>query len=44
MNVIVVKEGNENSEGVKALVDVLKSEDIKKFINDKYQGSVVPFD
>ena len=44
VNVIVVKEGNENSEGVKALVDVLKSEDIKKFINDKYQGSVVPFD
>ncbi len=44
VNVIVVKEGKENSEGVKALVDVLKSEDIKKFINDKYQGSVVPFD
>lgn len=43
VNVIVVKEGNENNEGVKALVDVLKSEDIKKFINDKYQGSVVPF-
>lgn len=44
VNVIVVKEGNEGSEGVKALVDVLKSEDIKKFINEKYQGSVVPFD
>lgn len=44
VNVIVVKEGNEGNEGVKALVDVLKSEDIKKFINEKYQGSVVPFD
>lgn len=43
VNVIVVKEGNENNAGVKALVDVLKSEDIRKFINDKYQGSVVPF-
>lgn len=43
VNVIVVKEGNENNAGVKALVDVLKSDDIKKFINDKYQGSVVPF-
>ncbi len=43
VNIIVVKEGNESNEGVKALVDVLKSEEIKKFINDTYQGSVVPF-
>lgn len=44
VNVIVVKEGNENNEGVKVLVDVLKSDEIKEFINDKYQGSVVPFE
>lgn len=44
VNVIVVKEGNENNEGVKALVDVLKSDEIKNFINDTYQGSVVPFE
>ncbi len=44
VNVIVVKEGNENNEGVKALVDVLKSDEIKKFINDTYEGSVVPFE
>lgn len=44
VNVIAVKEGNENSEGIKALVDVLKSEDIKKFINEKYDGAVVPFE
>lgn len=44
VNVIVVREGNEGNEGVKALVDVLKSDEIKKFINDKYQGSVVPFE
>ena len=44
VNVIVVKEGNENNEGVKALVDVLKSDEIKKFIKDTYQGSVVPFE
>ena len=43
VNVIVVKEGNEENEGVKALVEVLKSDEISKFINDKYQGSVVPF-
>ena len=44
VNIIAVKEGNQNNEGVKALVDVLKSDEIKKFINDKYQGSVVPFE
>ena len=35
VNVIVVKEGNENNEGVKALVDVLKSDEIKKFIAEQ---------
>lgn len=44
VNVIAVKEGNEENEGVKALVDVLKSDDIKKFINEKYEGSVVPYE
>ena len=44
VNVIAVKEGNENNEGIKALVEVLKSEEIKKFINDTYQGSVVPYE
>ena len=43
VNVIVVKEGNEKNEGVNALVEVLKSDEIKKFINEKYEGSVVPF-
>ena len=44
VNIIGVKEGNENSDGIKALVKVLKSDDIKKFINDKYDGAVIPFD
>ena len=39
-----MKEGNENNEGVKALVDVLKSDEIKNFINEKYDGAVIPFD
>jgi len=43
VNVIVVKEGNEENAGVKALVEVLKSDEIETFIKDKYQGSVVPF-
>ena len=44
VNVIAVKEGNENSEKIKALVDVLKSESIKKFINEKYDGAVIVYD
>ncbi|MBR6399682.1 MAG: MetQ/NlpA family ABC transporter substrate-binding protein [Firmicutes bacterium] len=43
VNVIVVKEGSENNEGVKALVDVLKSDDIVNYINDTYDGAVIPF-
>lgn len=43
VNVIAVKEGNENSEKTKALVDVLKSDAIKQYINDTYDGAVIPF-
>lgn len=43
VNVIAVKEGNENNEGIKALVDVLKSDTIKQYINDTYDGAVIPF-
>lgn len=43
VNVIAVKEGNENSEGIKALVDALKSDEIKSYINDTYDGAVIPF-
>ena len=42
VNVIAVKEGNEDSEAIKALVDILKSDEIKDFINEKYDGAVVP--
>lgn len=44
VNVIAVKEGNENNEGIKALVNVLKSDEIKNFINEKYDGAVIPFE
>ncbi len=44
VNVIAVKSGNENSDKIKALVKVLKSDEIKKFMNDKYNGAVVPFE
>lgn len=44
VNVVAVKEGNEENEGIKALVEVLKSDDIKSFIADTYDGAVVAFD
>lgn len=44
VNVIAVKEGNEESEAIKALVDTLKSDEIKDFINEKYDGAVIPFE
>ena len=44
VNVIAVKEGNENSDKIKALVDVLKADEIKDFINEKYDGAVIPFE
>ncbi len=44
VNIIAVKEGNENSEGIKALVNVLKSDELKEFINSTYNGAVIPFE
>ena len=44
VNIIAVKEGNEEQEGIKALVNVLKSDEIKQFILDKYDGAVIPFE
>ena len=44
VNIIAVNEGNETSEGIVALVDVLKSDAIKQYITDTYQGAVVPFE
>ena len=43
VNVIAVKEGNENSEAITTLVEVLKSDEIVEFINSTYDGAVVPF-
>ncbi len=44
VNIVAVKAGNENNDGIKALVDVLKSDEIKTFINDTYDGAVIPFE
>ena len=44
VNLIAVKEGNEDSEKIKALVDVLKSQEIKDYITETYDGAVIPFE
>ena len=43
-NIVAVRKGDENRDDIKTLVEVLKSDEIKKFINEKYSGSVVPLD
>ncbi len=42
VNVLVVKEGNENSDKIKALAAALESQQVVDFINQKYQNEVVP--
>lgn len=41
-NIVVVKEGNENSEKIQALVKALTSEEVRDFINNEYNGAVIP--
>lgn len=44
VNIVAVKEGNENNAEIKALVDALKSDTIKQYIKDTYDGAVVAFE
>lgn len=41
-NIVVVKEGNENQEKIKALVKAMTSPEVKAFIEKEYNGSVIP--
>ena len=41
-NILVVKEGNEESEKIQALVKALTSQAVKDYINSTYAGAVVP--
>lgn len=41
-NVIAVREGDEKSDAILALINALESDEVKKFIEDKYSGAVVP--
>lgn len=40
-NVLVVKEGNESNPGITALIEALKTEKVKKYIEETYNGAVV---
>lgn len=40
--IVAVKEGNENLPKIKALVKALQSDAVKKFIEEKYQGALIP--
>ncbi len=41
VNIVAVYDGNQNSDKIKALVSVLRSDEIKKFITDTYDGAVI---
>ncbi|KJY33488.1 MULTISPECIES: MetQ/NlpA family ABC transporter substrate-binding protein [unclassified Streptomyces] len=41
-NILAVKKGKENDPRVKKLAELLHSAEVKKFIDDTFQGSVIP--
>ena len=41
-NILAVEEGNETLDKIQKLYAALTSQDVKDYINDKYQGAVVP--
>ena len=41
-NVLVIREGDENRPEIQKLVKALQSPEVKKFIEDKYQGAILP--
>ena len=42
VNVLVVKEGNENNEAIQALVVSIHSDNIRDYITETFDGAVVP--
>lgn len=41
-NLLAVKEGNEEDPRVQKLAKLLNSDEVKKFIEDTYKGSIIP--
>ena len=42
VNIITVREGDENRPEIKTLIQTLQSDKVKNFINEKYKGAIVP--
>lgn len=42
VNIIAVRDGDENRPEIQALIKALKTDEVKKFIESKYKGAVVP--
>ncbi len=42
VNIIAVRAGDENRDEIKKLLTTLKTDKVKKFIEDKYKGAIVP--
>ena len=42
VNIIAVREGDENRAEIQTLLKTIKSDKVKKFIEDKYKGAIVP--
>lgn len=43
-NIIAIRSEDKDNEAIKKLVEVLQSDEIKQFINDNYDGAVVPIE
>ena len=41
-NIVAVRKGDENRAEIKKLIEVLNSDEMKKFLEDKYNGAIVP--
>lgn len=42
VNIVIARSADKDNEQLKALVEVLQGEEIKKFIEDNYDGAVIP--
>ena len=42
VNIIAVREGDENRDEIKTLLNTIKTDKVKKFIEEKYKGAIVP--
>ncbi|SFE94432.1 MetQ/NlpA family ABC transporter substrate-binding protein [Alteribacillus iranensis] len=42
VNIIAVRSGDENNEEIQTLLEVLRSDEVKTFIEEEYEGAVLP--